>query len=164
VTFILDIDHSDTKFGLQDESAKRTIQLPIGFDPAEDRIYPLIVKLDILPGAGDELLFWIKSETGDGMVEEFRDGRHTRFLSALNRKIILNTLLEAIKTLLFHCNPKSVILITGQFRLPAKALVKFLKIIEIFENSGYYIDQLDLSLGVSSWLFKFNETFESNSR
>jgi pimeloyl-ACP methyl ester carboxylesterase len=67
VTFILDIDHSDTKFGLQDESAKRTIQLPIGFDPAEDRIYPLIVKLDILPGAGH----FLQETRGDDIAKIF---------------------------------------------------------------------------------------------
>lgn len=134
----------------------RFIKLRIGVDPIQGQIYSLIVQLDVLPGAGDELSFWIESETEAGDIEQFRDGHRTRFLDRYARSQILLCLLNAIRVLLEHCKPDHVILITGQFRLPDNALVKFAKIVEIFTSSGYRLEHTGISFGVRSWQFNLN--------
>lgn len=156
MTFILDIERFSSDSKPDHERAMRFIKLRIGVDPNEGHVYWLIVQLDVLPGAGDELSFWIESESEDGEIEQFRDGHRTRFLDHYARSQILSSLLNAIQILLEHSKPNHVILITGQFRLPDKALAKFAKIVEIFKGSGYNLEHTGISLGVRSWQFKLN--------
>lgn len=156
MTFILAIEPFNPDVEPDHERAMRFIRLRIGIDPNQGHVYWLIVQLDILPGAGDELSFWIEAESENGNIEQYRDGQRTRFLDRYASSQIILILMDAIRNLLEHCKPDHVILITGQFRLPDKALVKFAKIVEIFEDSGYKLEHTGISLGVRSWQFKMN--------
>gem|GEM_PF-2836810 len=154
VTFILEIEDLRSALVPAIDKSMRFIQVQIGFDPDENKIFTLTVQLDVPGGLfGDELSFWVEAEDADGKIETYWDGLETRFISRFYRSQILAVIANSTEVLLNEFEPKSVIMVASSANLPIRATAKYLKIIEVFKKLGYDNQELGRVAGVQSWRF-----------
>jgi len=154
VTFILEIEDLRSALVPAIDKSMRFIQVQIGFDPDENKIFTLTVQLDVPGGLfGDELSFWVEAENADGKIETYWDGLETRFISRFYRSQILAVIANSTEVLLNEFEPKSVIMVASSANLPIRATAKYLKIIEVFKKLGYDNQELGRVAGVQSWRF-----------
>lgn len=124
----------------------------IGFDPYEGAAYTLAASMDTTPGFdGRELTFWIDASYDDGREECFWSGAETRFLGGLDRAIIREALLIAIRGLIRAVQPDRVVMVAMTPNLPEAAIRKYLAINDIFTQEGYEVTELQPQHGTRSW-------------
>lgn len=105
------------------------------------------------PVEGAELNFWL-TETRNGISDEFWDGSETRFIPGPDRSAILEWLLIAVSMLIFNTDADCVYMVTMNPNLPHSALSKYLKIVDIFRESGFSACEREPLYGTRSWLME----------
>lgn len=163
MSFELSSDLLDGEFAFQFTAVGSdfVIQMPIGFNSAEERVFSLFVALSPPAGAvvGEFELVFCLIDTDEKTGEELGriwDGLHARRILTehTHRALVLSAILATVHFLIDQISPVRVHMITHSPDLPDKALRKFNRIATLFGQNGYRSGQCDRYHGQRLWIME----------
>jgi hypothetical protein len=124
-----------------------------GYDPVTDHTYSAMVGLEPLPGGGMEHFFCIiDGDNVNGTETTYHSGLHTtNLLDKAARRVVLDLVLMATKSLLNAAQPDVVQRFTWDANAPDKALVKHFAVASVIETCGYKARASDTYHGRHVW-------------
>lgn len=154
-----DLLDGELAFQFSEIGSDFVVQIPIGFDQDDERVFSLFVALSPPVGAieGEFELIFCLIDTDERSGEEIGriwDGLHTRRVVAEpeHRTLILDAAFVAIVFLIEQISPSIVHMVTHTPDLPEKALLKFNRIATLFSQNGYRSGQCDRYHGQRIWI------------
>ena len=119
------------------------VKIDIGYDDGSDRIYSLLVNLDMAPGVLWELSFCIVEYDGaTGETRDFYSGKETiGVIPRRDRALIKARLMEAVRELIGAAQPDRLSMCTFDRPLPRKAEIKYVEIAQVVAECGYAVNR-----------------------
>jgi hypothetical protein len=125
----------------------------VGRDAAVGHTYSIMVGLAPQPGGASEYYFCILDlDETTGELADCHSGLESgNILPKVQRGAILRAILHATKLLLGQVNPVTVNWSTFDLNFPDKALVKYNRVVRVFEGSGYTVTAGEPHNGQHFW-------------
>lgn len=131
------------------------VRMSVGFDPDDEISYFATVCLDFSASIdGYELSFWLSAEHKNGFEDILWDGEETWFIKRLERGLIRQAILFAVRLLARKIGPYRVFMLAMRPSLPDRALQKYFEINRVFEQLGYTVTECDPTYGNKCWLIE----------
>jgi hypothetical protein len=148
----------EVEFSYLNNGTEHVVTCDIGDDDATAMSYHTFTNLSPLPWgipAEMELAFCIGEYDPEyDSTHQFWDGEDTRrrLETRRQRVIVLDIICRSVDHLIEQAHPASVMMQTCAPDLPAKALLKYSQILDLFAASGYNVEEMEERGGYKAWL------------
>lgn len=158
MAFICTLVDTEDYVNVRRDGNSYQVSSQVGYDDGSEKIYYIVIALDVVPGWDCELRYWL--DEYDGELESFYtywDGFEVaQFIGKDDRKKILGSLLSLVRHLVTLTRPPVVMMCTKDEE-PAP-MRKHVLVAQAIGSCGYNIQTFDSYFGQRVWRMELRET------